>query len=458
MIKKQLKVEATPAAPMFRDGAVLPEAGPGRFRQMRVPYGLSFGSPVSEEKAKEFYGKAVAAARIGLDGVPVEDLAIIPSNCENDGFGAAAYVLLNIRAPERACPDYWADTVLTTGLRYVASFVDPEVRIFVVMPDTREGAAALRATTAAFGAGRVYHASVRKALFTFDDVTLACETAVPVGKSAYARSVGDMERDIWEYIRNGGAARGMSTGLSALDEIYTIADGDLTVVTGWPGNGKSEFVDQLAVNAFLNDGGGTAIFSPENDAEGHAIKIAEKLSGKPVRQTDYDGMCEAMPDMAEKFFFLSPPAPTYKAILLEAEALAAAGKIKRLIIDPYNKILQDRGGRETETEFVARMLNDIQAFAKRRRAHVWFVAHPKKTEGPQKDAGPPTLSSISGSQHWYNMTDNGLVVARQEDGTVKIIVKKIRHKRVGRLGECVLNYDLATGRYSDRSESSYSLA
>ncbi|MGC4008891.1 MAG: toprim domain-containing protein [Pseudomonas sp.] len=45
-----------------------------------------------------------------------------------------------------------------------------------------------------------------------------------------------------------GMGTGESTGYTSIDPLYTIAPGMLTVVTGHPSSGKSEFVDQVMVN------------------------------------------------------------------------------------------------------------------------------------------------------------------------------------------------------------------
>jgi twinkle protein len=45
-----------------------------------------------------------------------------------------------------------------------------------------------------------------------------------------------------------GLGSGATTGYASVDEYYTVAPGMLTVVTGHPSMGKSEFVDQIMVN------------------------------------------------------------------------------------------------------------------------------------------------------------------------------------------------------------------
>jgi twinkle protein len=65
----------------------------------------------------------------------------------------------------------------------------------------------------------------------------------------------------------------------------------------------------------------------------------------------------------------------------------------------------------------------------------------------------PTLYDISGSANWANKADLGVVVHRPEESSLgsptDIYVRKVRFKSVGRIGVVRLNYDRATGRYSD---------
>ncbi|EFJ50968.1 hypothetical protein VOLCADRAFT_88130 [Volvox carteri f. nagariensis] len=85
--------------------------------------------------------------------------------------------------------------------------------------------------------------------------------------------------------------------------------------------------------------------------------------------------------------------------------------IRGLVIDPYNELEQRRGA-QTETEYVSALLGKgsgrVKRWAQRHLVHVWLVAHPKSME--EWDGGPPTMYDISGSAHWYNKADMGIVV------------------------------------------------
>lgn len=167
---------------------------------------------------------------------------------------------------------------------------------------------------------------------------------------------------------------------------------------------------------------------------------------------------------------LSPPyvyRPSYLAEVVEEEtptiewvlekALIAVKKhgVRGLVVDPYNELDHSRPKHITETEYVSSMLSKVKRFAQRYDVHVWFVAHPRQLQDWQ--GKPPSLYDISGSAHFINKADNGIIVHRDwedvengvPEGGVRIIVQKARNKAAGKLGEHKLIYDRETGIYTD---------
>ncbi|KAM1571299.1 hypothetical protein ACFX10_036210 [Malus domestica] len=59
------------------------------------------------------------------------------------------------------------------------------------------------------------------------------------------------------------------------------------------------------------------------------------------------------------------------------------------------------------------MLTQIKRFAQHHCCRVWFVAHPGQLH--QWTGGPPNLYDISGSAHFVNTCDNGIVIHRNRD-------------------------------------------
>ena len=107
--------------------------------------------------------------------------------------------------------------------------------------------------------------------------------------------------------------------------------------------------------------------------------------------------------------------------------------------------------------------SQIKRFAQHNDVHVWFVAHPRQLQQWRGEA--PNLYDISGSAHFVNKADNGIVVHRVRDDSeaasaldaaqrndrVQILVRKVRNKSAGTIGESFLKYDRRTGRYADLS-------
>jgi twinkle protein len=122
-----------------------------------------------------------------------------------------------------------------------------------------------------------------------------------------------------------GRQRGLLTGWKSLDEYMTIRPGELSVATGVPGSGKSEFIDSLTVNLAQNYGWRFALCSFENPPAEHIAKLAEKHLGAPFWDGPTSRMSEvdlgrAMDWIADRFYLIrfDDEAPTIEAILEKA--------------------------------------------------------------------------------------------------------------------------------------------
>lgn len=259
-----------------------------------------------------------------------------------------------------------------------------------------------------------------------------------------------------------GRARGHSTGWPALDELMTIAERRVSVVTGIPGSGKSEFIDALAVNLAQRCGWRFAFCSFENPPADHLSKLAEKYLGLPFwdgprrRMTEAE-LRNAMEWLNDHFHLIrfDDEAPTIDAILDKARAAVMRHGVRGLIIDPYNEIEHRRPSNMSETEYVSQTLGRVRRFSENHGLHTWFVAHPRIMRREKAD-GPlpvPTLYDISGSANWANKADIGLVVHRLDPASdrVDIYIRKVRFKAEGKVGGVSLRWDRSTGRYSEMS-------
>jgi twinkle protein len=270
----------------------------------------------------------------------------------------------------------------------------------------------------------------------------------PVAGLSSASKFADRLNDL--YVK--GTGSGTSTGYSNVDEIYTVAEGQLTIVTGYPSSGKSNFVDQLMVNLGRSHDWKFALCSFENQPEIHISRLMEIYKEKRFfdgshRMTERD-KDEAFKWVEEHFMFLdseSVEPATIESILDRAKVAVARTGIRGLVIDPYNYI--DNKGGQSETEFISNMLTRVQAFAKAYGVHVWFVAHPAKITRSGMDLPRPDGMAISGSMAWWAKADCGITIHRGKDNAVEMAVWKCRYRWVGTQGETKLGYNKVTGTY-----------
>lgn len=184
---------------------------------------------------------------------------------------------------------------------------------------------------------------------------------------------------------------GVSTGWPTMDVNYRVVPGELTIVTGVPNSGKSEWIDALMVNLASQHGWTFGLCSMENRVRDHARKLIEKRAGKsffnawyatqPQRILTKQNLDEAMDWLEEHFCVIrhdSDAMPDVDWILERGRQAVARYGIRGLVIDPYNELEHRRPQYMTETEYVSGMLSKVKRFCQNYGVHVWFVAHPKQ--------------------------------------------------------------------------------
>lgn len=280
-------------------------------------------------------------------------------------------------------------------------------------------------------------------------------------KPVDAKSLRASLQRLWEA----GMPPGAQTGWPSVDKHYTVADGMVTIITGWPSSGKSEWLDALLVN-LARQGWRVSIFSPENQpVELHASKLLEKISGKPfgrgpTERMGPDDIDSAYEDLAEWFQLLEMPEEGSLSVQGVIDATwpqlsdwQAAGHKVGLVMDPWNELEHWRPPGLSETEYISKTLSHLRNWARKHKVHVWLVAHPQKAYRENGKLPIPRPDMISGSQHWWNKADMAVTVCRDmenpESPNVDIHVQKVRFKHLGRVGTVTLRWDKTTGRYHE---------
>lgn len=259
--------------------------------------------------------------------------------------------------------------------------------------------------------------------------------------------------------KSGGLKRGTLTGWENLDKYYSVEPGQLTVVTGWPGSGKSTWVSALCVNLSA-EGWRFVVYSPESwPSPIQSIMLAQQLARKPF-QNHPDKMTEQEAEsvlevVAERFCILHGSSGQLNvADITNAAApkLAQFGDHKKaLVIDPWNELEHSMPYGESETLYVSKQLSIIRNWARKHEIHVFIVAHPAKIkiEGGKVPVARPM--DIAGSQNWWNKPDVCISVFRDFESPdktdIEIYIHKCRFAHIGRIGAARLWFEELTGTY-----------
>lgn len=282
----------------------------------------------------------------------------------------------------------------------------------------------------------------------------------PIEGIHYANDRRDELKDLYDN----GFPNGAKSGYSNLDELITFYGSQLTIITGIPSHGKSNFMDQLMIKLAINHNWRWGIFSPENSTiEIHLLRLIEILVGKPFlkdynNRMTFDEVETARDFINDHTYFILPDNEEYRLerILEAASCLVLKHGIKGLILDPWNT-LEHQYGSDSETIYTGKVLNQLKYFARIHDIHLFLVAHPRKM-ARKKDSKlfeVPTLYDISGSANWFNIADNGMVVYRQfsEDFTESypiVYVQKVKHKFIGKTGFAKFDFDVSCQRYIEK--------
>lgn len=264
----------------------------------------------------------------------------------------------------------------------------------------------------------------------------------------------DLEQEYMD-LYDRGMPPGLSTGCPELDNYFTVALGELTVVTGSPGSGKTRFLDWLVHNL----GQPVGLCSMETvPMQRHMARLAQLETGKPFR----DGLTQRMTReeareahrvLAERFTFIMPESPTIDSVLEAARALIHRSGVTILVVDPWNRLEHARDHHLSETEYAHKVLSSLQRFAVNYDVHIPLVGHPRKLYKKPEDADYPVATpyDISGSAGFFNIADNCLSIWRSKSDLskpVQVHVQKIRNDENGGLGMVPYSFDAPTGRYA----------
>jgi len=273
-----------------------------------------------------------------------------------------------------------------------------------------------------------------------------------------------------ERVRNihkNGIPAGVTTGWKMFDKYFKFPPmGQLNVLTGFPGAGKSEWLDSLALNVAVHNNWKVFYYSPENyPSEFHLQKLCEKFTDKPFSKiwNGWENVDKKDLDLFEKlisanFTFVDCHInnATIDQILNSIFLECTNRKVNMVIIDPWNKLESQRPPGRNKTDFIGQTLTRIQMFSRQKGISFWIVAHPAKPMRTQKGTfASVTLYDISDSANWYNMVDNGFIIHRNwkdktgDENLNNLRIAKIKDRRYGKCGDLKFRFIPASGRFEE---------
>lgn len=264
--------------------------------------------------------------------------------------------------------------------------------------------------------------------------------------------------DVWDQIEDiylNGLPQGDRTGDEEFDNHLRFFPGELTMITGIPGHGKSIFLDQITIGLALNSDWKFGVFSPESfPIEFYYTRLIKRLTGKKFSKHNIsrDELEQVKKWTGDRYHLIFPQTEGFSldVILEKAKKLVLRKGIKGLIIDPWNRIEATMTNGSSQTKFITEQLTKIVNFNQITGVHTFLVAHPTKM---LKDEGRinylvPNLYNISGSADFFNMTQNGFTVYRnyKEDRT-EIHIQKVKWEHIGKIGLIEYKYCDVNARF-----------
>ena len=295
--------------------------------------------------------------------------------------------------------------------------------------------------------------------YGLESLRIAIEQAVEVPLEGIFTAA-DLHGDLRALFDN-GFGPGAETGWEEMDKICTYERRRNIIVTGTPGAGKSEWVDELVLRLCLRHQWKIGFFSPENiPIVYHLRKLIEKLTGH--RFQNGCGMTEGLLARSEEFLTENVSHISLKGnatpdrVLAKASELVVRRGCRIFVFDPLNRFDHEPAPGQTETQYISNLLNKFTEFATQYNCLLILVAHPRKmNRNPTTGATPRVeMYDINGSADFYNKADYGIVVERDKEiGITRVYVDKVKFKHLGVGGVATFVYDPVNGRYLPCEES-----
>lgn len=283
----------------------------------------------------------------------------------------------------------------------------------------------------------------------------------------------DISEEIDDLYLNGMDETVKPKGIDFVEfnKIFSILMGQLTVVTGIPSHGKSNWLEWYLLNLIDDNDLKVSFYSPEHlPMKLHHSQLAEKVIGKPFRCDYKDFKRMTMEELngykswsSKRVFITSPE----KGDMIGWDWLIDKFKeqifrfgVDVFVIDAFNKVKRNSPSDLAE---IGEILAILTLFVQAHNVHVFLVAHPTKMRKDEKGVYEiPSLYDVKGSGDFRDQAHNGLCIYRYFDNnnelgqphTIALNIKtKFKHQGdIG--GQAEFVFEAANGRYGSLGNGS----
>lgn len=211
-----------------------------------------------------------------------------------------------------------------------------------------------------------------------------------------------------------------STGWKCLDGHLKLWPGEFCVITGPPSHGKSRFALEL-LGALNRQYQHRAVIASFESPIVPYVRDIYREHYTDKRSHEVSALDKARADVwLESWASFIDQDPREEAeeanldwIIQRAEDSVFRHGSNWLLLDPWNQIEHRRGKFESEHDYQARAIRALRRFARSYTCGVMVVAHPTKAI-VERDGSlrKPSLYDVSGSAHWANAADHGVLIWR----------------------------------------------
>jgi replicative DNA helicase len=232
---------------------------------------------------------------------------------------------------------------------------------------------------------------------------------------------------------------GLPTGFLDLDKLTSgFYPGDLVVVAGRPGVGKSSFMLSTALHIAFEEDVPVAIFSLETSKHQLLFRMLSILSGIPlwnirmgfVSDEEWKNLVKLGVALAEKPLYIDDsPRLTIAELRERGKRLREEKGVEVIFVD-YLQLLRGPFVRNTRQEEVADISIELKALAKELEIPVVVLAQLSRRVERRQDKRPQ-LVDLRESGQIEEVADIVIFIHRQEEEVAEVIVAKHRQGPTG---------------------------